>query len=387
MHKLENHETSREDQLEELSCYLDSSRGKLSGILQRLGWTDDKTAYVDMVLCPLDSAHRVPPSRLVEHVKDCRLAKAGYDPEERERMKDSSQFYYTNSQSVVPVMVGKCCLLHQLPVSCTSHGCQLYQSWLVSVACYTNSQSVVPVMVDRDIQEKVISQCAASHTSWGGMSGDGWRINSRQMSFTQAVSSASTEERRLPLKDEELTPAQRLAMHNYVVQQSKDVNNRPTISAEDSTLTADLAETVQKQEGDGKSEKSHLEILAELRDYKRRRQSYRAKNVHITKRSATEVMRQVIETQMEMLEQMNRGSNDSEKNSSDTDNRPSERTCSPAVKVDSPRRHDSPRLPHRHRGLHEDHPRHREQQRHSKHKRSRERSRSRSPSRRKKHRH
>ena len=35
--------------------------------------------------------------------------------------------------------------------------------------------------------------------------------------------------------------------------------------------------------------KSKLEMLAEQRDYKRRRQSYRAKNVHITKRSPTDV--------------------------------------------------------------------------------------------------
>lgn len=36
--------------------------------------------------------------------------------------------------------------------------------------------------------------------------------------------------------------------------------------------------------------KTHLELMAEMRDYKRRRQSYRAKNVHITKKSYTEVM-------------------------------------------------------------------------------------------------
>jgi len=44
---------------------------------------------------------------------------------------------------------------------------------------------------------------------------------------------------------------------------------------------------------DGEAEdglpKSRYEVLAEQRDYKRRRQSYRAKNVHITKRSAVEV--------------------------------------------------------------------------------------------------
>ncbi|XP_078670048.1 uncharacterized protein LOC144910618 [Branchiostoma floridae x Branchiostoma belcheri] len=231
--------------------------------------------------------------------------------------------------------------------------------------------------VDREIQEKIISQCPSASSSW-----DQERIKDRQMtSFTQAVSSASSEERSLPLRDEELTTAQKLAMHNYVVQQASKVTNRtPAFSAEDSSLTADLAETVQKQDDDSKGPKSHLEILAELRDYKRRRQSYRAKNVHITKRSTTEVMRQVIETQMEMLEQMNRGSNDSERNSSDTDNRSSDRTSSPAVRVDSPRRHgrpDSPRPYHRHR----------REERHSKHKKSQDKSRSRSPNRRKKHRH
>ncbi|XP_031445077.1 U11/U12 small nuclear ribonucleoprotein 48 kDa protein isoform X2 [Phasianus colchicus] len=50
-----------------------------------------------------------------------------------------------------------------------------------------------------------------------------------------------------------------------------------------------------------KGPKSHLEILAEMRDYKRRRQSYRAKNVHITKKSYTEVIRDVIGVHMEEL--------------------------------------------------------------------------------------
>ncbi|KAJ7376358.1 Small nuclear ribonucleoprotein [Desmophyllum pertusum] len=52
----------------------------------------------------------------------------------------------------------------------------------------------------------------------------------------------------------------------------------------------------------GDESKSRFEVLAEQRDYKRRRQSYRAKNVHITKRSAVEVMRDLIETQMHVLE-------------------------------------------------------------------------------------
>lgn len=42
-------------------------------------------------------------------------------------------------------------------------------------------------------------------------------------------------------------------------------------------------------DAEGGQPKSRFEVLAEQRDYKRRRQSYRAKNVHITKRSAVEV--------------------------------------------------------------------------------------------------
>jgi len=38
-------------------------------------------------------------------------------------------------------------------------------------------------------------------------------------------------------------------------------------------------------------QKSALELLAEKRDYKRRRQTYRAKNTHITKRTPTQVAR------------------------------------------------------------------------------------------------
>ncbi|TRY97551.1 hypothetical protein DNTS_000352 [Danionella cerebrum] len=46
---------------------------------------------------------------------------------------------------------------------------------------------------------------------------------------------------------------------------------------------------------------SRLEVLAEMRDYRRRRQSYRAKNVHITKKTYTEVIREVIDVHSEEL--------------------------------------------------------------------------------------
>ena len=41
----------------------------------------------------------------------------------------------------------------------------------------------------------------------------------------------------------------------------------------------------------GKRQLDPIEEMAALRDYRRRRQSYRAKNVHITKKSHTEVLK------------------------------------------------------------------------------------------------
>ncbi len=47
--------------------------------------------------------------------------------------------------------------------------------------------------------------------------------------------------------------------------------------------------------------KSEIEKLQEMRDYKRRRQTYRAKNVHITKKTPTATARDIINTRMEEL--------------------------------------------------------------------------------------
>ncbi|KAL6072406.1 U11 U12 small nuclear ribonucleoprotein 48 kDa [Balamuthia mandrillaris] len=49
-------------------------------------------------------------------------------------------------------------------------------------------------------------------------------------------------------------------------------------------------------------DKTQLQLLAEQRDYKRRRRSYRAKNVHITKRTPIQVTRDFINKRMEELE-------------------------------------------------------------------------------------
>jgi len=44
-----------------------------------------------------------------------------------------------------------------------------------------------------------------------------------------------------------------------------------------------------REEEPDTSGKTYLQLLKEKRDYKRRRQKYRAKNVHITRKTPTEV--------------------------------------------------------------------------------------------------
>lgn len=121
----------------------------------------------------------------------------------------------------------------------------------------------------------------------------------------------------------DLTPAERLALYDFVVQETKKQRPNSSQMENDSDLFVDLAAKVSQgmsspllhlpflltmcragaqlsaghraqlccapPDTSRKSPKSYLEILAEVRDYKRRRQSYRAKNVHITKKSYTEV--------------------------------------------------------------------------------------------------
>uniref|UniRef100_A0A671L4W0 U11/U12 small nuclear ribonucleoprotein 48 kDa protein-like n=1 Tax=Sinocyclocheilus anshuiensis TaxID=1608454 RepID=A0A671L4W0_9TELE len=88
----------------------------------------------------------------------------------------------------------------------------------------------------------------------------------------------------------DLTVADRLAIYDHVIQQASQQSAKRESNQD---LYVDLVAKLKKDEEQSEP-KSHLEVLAEMRDYRRRRQSYRAKNVHITKKSYTEVIREVI---------------------------------------------------------------------------------------------
>ncbi|XP_005041739.1 PREDICTED: U11/U12 small nuclear ribonucleoprotein 48 kDa protein [Ficedula albicollis] len=197
------------------------------------------------VLCPYDVHHRVPRASLERHAASCRLRRMGYSAEEEAEMYDSS-FFYENLK-------------------------------------------VPTVAMDKDLQFHIVKQARAQSAKEGTGYSEG--------SYSLLPIEVPQNHKRFTC---DLTQADRLALYDYVVEETKKQRSRSQITENDSDLFVDLAAKI-TQDDSQKGPKSHLEILAEMRDYKRRRQSYRAKNVHITKKSYTEVIRDVIGVHMEEL--------------------------------------------------------------------------------------
>nr|XP_047932375.1 U11/U12 small nuclear ribonucleoprotein 48 kDa protein isoform X2 [Anser cygnoides] len=205
-------------------------------------WLGDQ---VERVVCPYDSHHRVPRASLERHAASCRLRKMGYSDEEQAEMYDSS-FFYENLK-------------------------------------------VPSVAMDKDLQFHIVQQAKAQSVKEG--------IGYSEGSYSSLPVEVPQNHKRFTC---DLTQADRLALYDYVVEETKKQRSKSQITENDSDLFVDLAAKITQDDGQ-KGPKSHLEILAEMRDYKRRRQSYRAKNVHITKKSYTEVIRDVIGVHMEEL--------------------------------------------------------------------------------------
>uniref|UniRef100_A0A8U7N5G7 Small nuclear ribonucleoprotein U11/U12 subunit 48 n=1 Tax=Corvus moneduloides TaxID=1196302 RepID=A0A8U7N5G7_CORMO len=200
---------------------------------------------VEWVPCPYDVHHRVPRASLERHAASCRLRKMGYSAEEEAEMYDSS-FFYENLK-------------------------------------------VPSVAMDKDLQFHIVKQARTQSVKEGTGYSEG--------SYSLLPIEVPQNHKRFIC---DLTQADRLALYDYVVEETKKQRSRSQITENDSDLFVDLAAKI-TQDDSQKGPKSHLEILAEMRDYKRRRQSYRAKNVHITKKSYTEVIRDVIGVHLEEL--------------------------------------------------------------------------------------
>ncbi|XP_077167066.1 U11/U12 small nuclear ribonucleoprotein 48 kDa protein [Paroedura picta] len=203
-------------------------------------WLGDPAARA---VCAYDADHVVLARSLARHEASCALRRRRYDQTEQAEMYDSSFFY--------------------------------------------EKVKIPSVLMDKNLQVHIIKQAAAATDSGSYCPG---------AYSTLPVDVPQNHKRSIC----DLTQADRLALYNYVLMETRNQRSRSQLAENDSDLFVDLAAKVNQDDGQ-KGPKSHLEILAEMRDYKRRRQSYRAKNVHITKKSYTEVIRDVIGVHMEEL--------------------------------------------------------------------------------------
>ncbi|XP_033495560.2 U11/U12 small nuclear ribonucleoprotein 48 kDa protein [Epinephelus lanceolatus] len=237
----------RLERLRELTEFTENCKKQLNDIFETLGWSLDfkDSSQEAMEQCPYDPNHRVPVRTMEKHKASCSLRKMGYAAEEQAEMFDPS-------------------------------------------VCYENS-GVKSFVMDKSTQHQVILQ-ARSAAPLMRMEGVFWQ---GQYSG-QPVDVPQNHKRTVC----DLTVADRLALYDHVV--SVLSQQKETASASNEDLYVDLVSKLQKDEEQNEP-KTHLELMAEMRDYKRRRQSYRAKNVHITKKSYTEVIREVIHVHSDEL--------------------------------------------------------------------------------------
>nr|XP_061812898.1 U11/U12 small nuclear ribonucleoprotein 48 kDa protein-like isoform X1 [Nerophis lumbriciformis] len=236
----------RMDRLQELVEFTEQCKKQIQEMYEALGWSqDNKPDKEPMELCPYDSGHRVPVRTMERHKASCRLRKMGYSPEEEAEMYDAS-------------------------------------------VCYENT-SIRSFAMDKNIQNQVILQ-ARSAAPLMKMEGTFW-----QGQFSRQPVDVPQNHKRAVC---DLTVADRLALYDHVIN-TLNQEKASALSSNDE-LYVDLVSKLKKGEEQNEP-KTHLERMAEMRDYKRRRQSYRAKNVHITKKSYTEVIREVIKVHSEEL--------------------------------------------------------------------------------------
>ncbi|XP_068705639.1 U11/U12 small nuclear ribonucleoprotein 48 kDa protein-like [Montipora foliosa] len=338
--------------LGEISAFLDQSAREMEAILHKLDWEKEKILEADnlkLVHCPVNHSHTVPSASLEKHINDCKFRSQGLKPQAD---CDNPDFFYETSKAVISVFVENFtaeegqtsekvqdkgmeddanCLdeirsIMSWDIIPSSHqNLQLsvlpqekIKQWIMGNLPQVQYLSSVEGACDRLVnfvlcclKEEKVSHPGGMEQMLMDFLGDETQLFILNLWKFLAVSiakenfQARVEQARkrisLPMDRviSEFTPQQRLSMYEHVIQVS---NAKREVKKQELEVELE-SKSNDTTGGDGQGQpKSRYELLAEQRDYKRRRQSYRAKNVHITKRSAVEVMRDLIETQMNVLE-------------------------------------------------------------------------------------
>uniref|UniRef100_A0A8C7MSC7 CHHC U11-48K-type domain-containing protein n=1 Tax=Oncorhynchus kisutch TaxID=8019 RepID=A0A8C7MSC7_ONCKI len=228
----ENHQ-ARLRSLEELTEFTENCQRQLNELFETLGWRHDQDngpVQEPMEMCPYDPNHRVPSRSMERHKATCQLSQIGYSHEEQVKGLYSITHTYSTEISTEP-----------------------------------------STLFDKHTQQQVILQARASAPP---IRTEGLYSQSEYSTDPTEVPQNQNQKRAIC----DLTVADRLALFDHVTREGIKQKDQ-AVATNNEDLYVDLVN----------EHKSHLELMAEMRDYKRRRQSYRAKNVHNTKKSYTEV--------------------------------------------------------------------------------------------------
>lgn len=276
--------SEREAYVKCIQDYQVKIQSDIATVLERLQWTpqhflEQESAKVTCSYCP---DHKMPVESLKKHEEVCKWIQKGYTHEELRNEIASSSFFYEKSK-------------------------------------------VMTIKLEKEVINSTLDE---HHRQMGSL--EIKNLSSRDRDVPQTLAASKTY----------FSQSERLALYEYVNQTAKE-SQQMQLMSEDSLLTVDFEALIKKsaKAKEAGEPYSEAEKWAAMRDYKRRRQSYRAKNVHITKKTYTEIIREVIHNQVDLLQEVIKNEENNRENKSKGD------SSSKSNRVDSERKakrnHDS----------------------------------------------
>ncbi|CAH0718686.1 unnamed protein product, partial [Brenthis ino] len=250
--------------LSELRDYIDKIDNEVTMILQSLQWDRNTLLQAkETVVCKYDSNHIIPIEKIQKHEEKCSIKSKGYSQEDillPEPLDPSActlvKFTSDNINDIIE-NAAKCDPLFK-KVSTESTGLGISNK--KSNLCYTKVFfiNIFDNFIKNTLKRNIYSK-------------KGHRDESEPLTLERLQATYTADERR--------------AIHDAVVSTMPSFHD-----LSDLILPSEQAGSVDKQ-------KSRQQVLAELRDMKRRRTRYR---VAVPTRNYSHVLRQVISTQMEL---------------------------------------------------------------------------------------
>lgn len=232
--------SARQECLDSLDEFISKCQENITAMLDTLGWTPEHFVQPrTLTTCPYNSDHKMPKSSLETHKAVCNLVTQGCSKEDAMKILEDTSYYYAKASCVYNVKL--------------------------------DIETLNSVLWNHHVQ---------NHSVFYG--------------YKKMAQTPEEEQSMMSRED-------RLGLAEYIIKRAKEANRLKELGQDELLVSENLADLIKKDNEERKLDP--VEEMAALRDYRRRRQTYRAKNVHITKKSHTEIMREVINNQIEMYSQ------------------------------------------------------------------------------------